>query len=136
MLFRSDVTYRLFDWNRTAADGRPRPLHVEAGLEAVTHFGPVAPRTAAKTGAASRRLVTCDYFLFDEVRPTGDWSVGGDDGCHFLAVLSGEIRLDPRYRLPPLSRGMCVLLPAAIGTQTLSPAAGSEPVTMLHVSLP
>ena len=34
----SDVTYRLFDWNRVGADGRARPLHVEAGLEAVTRF--------------------------------------------------------------------------------------------------
>jgi mannose-6-phosphate isomerase len=146
----SDVTYRLFDWNRTAADGRPRPLHIEAGLEAVTRFGPVdpvasSPRTpaqphalgaAASTGTTSRRLVSCDYFSFDEVRPTGEWSVGGDDGCHFLAVLSGEVGLDPRWQMPPLTRGRCVLLPAAIGRQTLSPRTGTEPPTLLHVALP
>jgi mannose-6-phosphate isomerase len=146
----SDVTYRLFDWNRTAADGRPRPLHIEAGLEAVTRFGPVAPvaappsspaqphapGAAASTGIASRRLVSCDYFSFDEVRPTGDWSVGGDEGCHFLAVLAGEFELDPRWQLPPLTRGRCVLLPAAIGRQTLSARAGTEPATLLHVALP
>ena len=39
----SDVTYRLFDWNRTGPDGKPRPLHVDAGVAAVSRFGPVSP---------------------------------------------------------------------------------------------
>lgn len=134
----SDVTYRLFDWNRTGADGRPRPLHLDAGLEAVTRFEPVAPvRPVATADPASRRLVACDHFVFDEVRPADGVSIGGDHACHFLAVLSGEFRLDPRWQLPPLQRGGCVLLPAAIGRQDLAAAsvAGAAP-TLLHVSIP
>ena len=138
----SDVTYRLYDWNRVGSDGRPRPLHIDAGLEAVTRFGPVVPvqpprqpSTALASGADTvmRRLVTCDYFLFDEVRPANDWAVGGDDTCHFLAVLSGELHLEPRWRLPRLTKGMCGLLPASIGRQVLSAAADT---TLLHVQLP
>ena len=138
----SDVTYRLYDWNRTGTDGKPRPLHIEAGLEAVTQFGPVTPvqPQAISLGgipsaaeSASRRLVTCDYFLFDEVRPRGDWAVGGDDACHFLAVLSGELRLDPEWQLPPLTKGMCLLLPASIGRQMLAAMATA---TLLHIQLP
>ena len=136
----SDVTYRLYDWNRTGADGKSRPLHIEAGLEAVTQFGPVAPvesKTITEGRTATRRLVTCDYFLFDEIRPTDDWAVGGDDACHFLGVLAGEARLDPRWQLPPLTKGMCVLLPASIGRQVVSSAAASAtPPTLLHVQLP
>lgn len=136
----SDVTYRLYDWNRVGADGKSRPLHIDAGLEAVTQFGPVAavqpqPSAAASSGggAAARRLVTCDYFLFDEVRPDGGWAVGGDDTCHFLAVLSGEVHIDPRWNLPPLTKGMCMLLPASIGRQALTATAAT---TLLHVQLP
>ena len=77
--------------------------------------------------------MTCDYFLFDEVRPRGDWAVGGDDTCHFLAVLSGELSLDPRWQLPPLTTGMCMLLPASIGQQTLAATAAT---TLLHIQLP
>ena len=138
----SDVTYRLFDWNRTGADGRPRPLHIEAGLEAVTQFGPVSPvrpLSIAASGAfpngasASRQLVRCDYFLFDEVRPDAEWTVGGDDACHFLAVLAGELRLDSRWQLPPLTKGMCMLLPASIGRQELAATAATS---LLHVQMP
>ena len=134
----SDITYRLFDWNRSGADGKPRPLHVEAGLEAVTRFGPVEPvRPRPGADPACRRLAECEYFVFDEVRPDGDWQTGGDDACGFIAVLSGRMHLDPSWRLPAVARGGCVLLPAAIGRQPLScePANG-EPAVLLQVRLP
>ena len=135
----SDVTFRLHDWGRVGPDGRPRPLHVEAGLDAVTRFGPVVPVTPATTpDPAVRRLVTSEYFLLDEVRPEsgGRWRVGGDDGCHFLAVLAGRVRLDDRWELPPLGRGGCVLLPASAGVQSLAvERAGVEAPLLLPVSL-
>lgn len=31
----TDITYRLYDWNRRGTDGRRRPLHLEKGLEAI-----------------------------------------------------------------------------------------------------
>ena len=129
----SDVTYRLFDWNRTGPDGRPRPLHVEAGVEAVTRLGPVDPvRPEASADSAVRRLVGCEYFTLDEVRPAADWRCGGDDRCHFLAVLEGEARLPARWGLPAVAAGDCVLLPATAGAQEIA-AAGAK---LLHVAVP
>ena len=134
----SDVTYRLYDWNRTGPDGKPRPLHIEAGLEAVTRFEPVAPlRRPEGWHGDTRPLVRCEYFVFEEVRPQQTWSVGGDDGWHFLAVLEGEVQFDPAWGLPPLHKGNTVLLPAAIGRQSLTarPIAAA-PAALLHVALP
>ena len=131
----SDVTFRLHDWNRVGADGRPRPLHVEEALEATTRTGPADPVTPRSTDdPAVRRLVACDYFVFDEVRPTDRWEVGGDDRCHFVAVIAGEARLDGRWGLPPLGIGDCVLVPASAGRQTLA-VEGTGP-TLLRVTLP
>ena len=45
----SDVTYRLFDWNRLGPDGRPRPLHVEQGLDG-RRFRPRAGHAATSAG--------------------------------------------------------------------------------------
>lgn len=133
----SDVTYRLHDWNRVGPDGKPRAMHIEAGLEAVTHFEPVAPAAAKSTGdPAVRRLVTNEYFVLDEVRPDRQWRVGGDDCCHFLAVLAGRLRLEPRWGLPDLVTGCCVLLPAAVGSQSVELLEGADDAKMLHVSLP
>jgi mannose-6-phosphate isomerase len=130
----SDVTFRLHDWNRVGPDGKLRDLHVEEGIEATTRLGPVAPVTPAATSdPAVRRLVDCDYFSFDEVRPRGTWEVGGDDACHFVAVLSGRVGLEERWGLPPLGPGDTVLVPASAGRQPLT-ATGDA--TLLRVALP
>lgn len=129
----SDVTYRLFDWNRVGADGRPRPLHIDAGIEAVTQFGPVAPvRRMPTDDPAQHRLVTSAYFTLDEVVPSGEWSVGGDENCHVLVVLSGKVQLDPAWSLPDLGPGRCLLLPAAVGRQGIATDPGTR---LLHIGL-
>ena len=133
----SDVTYRLHDWNRVGPDGTPRAMHIEAGLEAVTHFDPVAPVVGQPTSdPAVRRLVTNQHFVLDEVCPRREWQVGGDDTCHFLAVLTGRFRLEPRWGLPDLGEGSCVLLPAAVGNQIVVPLDGVDDAKLLHVSMP
>jgi mannose-6-phosphate isomerase len=132
----SDVTYRLHDWNRTGPDGKPRPLHLEAGLEAVSRFGPVDPTPLASTSSPEvRRLATCDYFVFDEVTPGADWSVGGDDTCHLLAIVGGRVALDEAWGLPELGPGRTVLLPAEIGPQTVRCVGNAGEAKLLHVAL-
>ena len=130
----SDVTYRLFDWNRLGPDGRPRPLHVEVGLEAVTHFEPVGPVVPVTTAdPAVKRLVECPFFRFDEIRSQGSWHTGGDGRFRFLTVIHGRIRLDDQWSLPPLGPGRCVLLPASIGEQRIESERGT---TFLEISIP
>jgi mannose-6-phosphate isomerase len=132
----SDVTYRLHDWNRTGPDGKPRPLHLEAGLEAVSRFGPVDPSPHTSTSSPGvRRLATCDFFSFDEVTPGVDWSVGGDDACHLLAIVGGRVALDEAWGLPELGQGRTVLLPAEIGPQTVRCVGDAGGAKLLHVAL-
>ena len=44
----SDATFRLFDWNRVATDGRPRELHIRQSLDSIDWSAgptnPVSPR--------------------------------------------------------------------------------------------
>jgi mannose-6-phosphate isomerase len=130
----SDVTYRLFDWNRTGPDGRPRPLHIEAGVEAVTRTGPVDPALRGATAdPAVQRLAACEFFALDEVRPHGSWRCGGDGGCHFLAVIAGTASLPDPWSLPQLGPGDCVLLPASAGEQVVGVGVGTK---ILRVAVP
>jgi len=132
----SDVTYRLHDWNRTGPDGKPRALHLDAGLEAVTRFGPVGPVAPVPTSdPAASRLVDCPYFRFDDVHIRQAWDVGGDDSCHAVVVLDGTITFDRTWSLGALGRGTTVLVPAGIGRQSIT-AGGGPPAHLLHVALP
>jgi len=58
----SNTTYRLYDWGRVGADGKPRPLHVEASLKSID-FSLPAP--------VSRDSVSCRFFNFRPVESNG-----------------------------------------------------------------
>lgn len=58
----SDTTYRVFDWNRVDASGKPRQLHIEEAMESI-HFD-VTPDKLPVTTVG--RLVDCEYFKVDK----------------------------------------------------------------------
>ena len=58
----SNTTYRLYDWGRVDANGRPRPLHVDASLKSIDFsLPPPAPRAD----------VACPFFRFRVVEAAG-----------------------------------------------------------------
>ncbi len=120
----SDTTYRLFDWNRLGADGRPRPLHIDAALEAIDYDrGPVAPQEPQLTDRAGvTRLVECGKFVLDRLALEAKISIGGDDRCHILAVLEGQLTVTGDALQEPLTRGQTILLPAALGATPIEPS--------------
>jgi mannose-6-phosphate isomerase len=71
----SDVTYRLYDYNR------PRELHLEKGF-AVSDLGPYLG--GAVTG------VQCEYFGAEEFRLAGRLSYSGGRGGRALLILTGS----------------------------------------------
>lgn len=54
----SDTTYRVFDWNRTDANGNPRDLHVAESLACID-FGDIEPEMDTPDGDT---LAVCPYF--------------------------------------------------------------------------
>jgi len=118
----SDVTYRLFDWNRVGTDGRPRSLHVEQGLDAIDFDrGPVEPQRPRKTDRPEvSRLVDCEKFVLDRWDFDCRLSAAADGRCHVIAVLEGAVRIEGDPADSPLPRGGTALLPAALGNVRLT----------------
>ena len=119
----SDVTFRLFDWNRLGADGKPRPLHVEQGLEVVDFGrGPIDPQPPQPTDRSwVSRLVTCEKFILERWEFAHAETAGGDGRFHVLCVLEGAVRVQGDPAPGPLLRGQTALLPGAAGAVRLAP---------------
>jgi mannose-6-phosphate isomerase len=118
----SDTTYRLFDWNRVGADGRPRQLHVQRGLDAIDFDrGPVRCQQGRQLADGHERLVECDKFVLDRHRVSQHLRMGGDDRFHILAVLGGAVMIPLDPSGTPLSTGETVLLPASAGSVDVHP---------------
>lgn len=103
----SNVTYRVFDYGRVGADGKPRALHIDKAL-AVTRCGP-AP--ALDFGP---HLGSCRYFTTD--LRTGPFAgTCGPDSFQALLVIEGEGTLACGGARQPLSPGSCFFMPAGSG---------------------
>ena len=103
----SNVTYRVYDYGRLGADGKPRALHIQKALE-VTHCGP-APRMEF-----GPHLGSCRYFTTD--LRTGPFA--GECGLDsFLALLAveGQGSLVCGGEEQPAAPGSCFFLPAGSG---------------------
>ena len=95
----SDTTFRLYDWNRVGADGKPRELHVAKSLQAIdyTLAAPVAAKSA-----------TCPFFDFRQLKLDGSQRLASLDSFTVLFAAKGAFTIDGET----IAEGTSVLLPA------------------------
>ncbi len=129
----SDATFRVHDWGRLGADGKPRTLHLDKAIES-TNFaaGPVEPLLPSPEPipcGTRERLASCPYFRLERLRLNGPATVGDPERFTILLGLGGEA--DVRYRdtITPLAFGQTLLLPAAIGSCEVVPRGESVVLT-------
>lgn len=61
----SNITYRVYDYNRPGKDGKPRELHVEKARDVIVNYSPEQIETLRYSGNADLTpdlLATCDKF--------------------------------------------------------------------------
>ncbi|MHC5202639.1 type I phosphomannose isomerase catalytic subunit [Myroides sp. LJL119] len=58
----SDITYRVYDWDRTDKDGKSRELHVDLALEAINYQEKQVEISYQKIPDTANRVVRCPYF--------------------------------------------------------------------------
>ena len=118
----SDITYRVFDWNRPASEGRT--LHIEKSIAAAdpAAVGAIVPRGALADGER-RQLVTCEFFTLDLLVGASnalDLDTGGES-FHALTVFEGQAMAEGDGWRQPLGRFETALIPAACGAYRLHP---------------
>ena len=103
----SNVTYRVFDYGRLGADGKPRPLHVEKALA-------VTDRRPAPALDFGEHLGSCRYFTTDGCEGAFR-SECGDESFHALLITEGEGTLTCGGESREVKKGQCFFLPAGSG---------------------
>ena len=116
----SNVTYRVYDYGRLGADGKPRPLHIEKALE-VTNTSPAEPKSPVYgmelDGVVTQLLADCEYFDVNRHRIIKELELFADKSsfAHVLVIggSGGELIAD-NFTLP-LTMGSSVFVPAGTG---------------------
>jgi mannose-6-phosphate isomerase len=160
----SDLTYRVYDYNRRDAQGRSRELHVKKALDVIRfgeqRGGKIHAAQIHRGPVAETRLATCEYFTTDR------WEFAERIECvssleHFDVLIflegNGIIRWSetPDTHKPgsanhesgsatqhhhPYGPAQVWLIPAALGKYELHPNAENAPqpsaTTLLRTHVP
>ena len=119
----SNITYRLYDYDRIDAHGKPRPLHVEKALEAANLRSSAVPRQPMRVfryhrGCASELLTRCKYFqvermlLNTEIHRTLVPYETGSNSFHALLCLDGCGSISGEGFIMNFFKGDCIFIPA------------------------
>ncbi|MDE3046191.1 MAG: class I mannose-6-phosphate isomerase [Verrucomicrobiota bacterium] len=112
----STPAYRLYDWNRTGFDGKPRPLHLEQGLLALSEAAHAQPAPALLEQESTHqifRLIDVP-FCFDKVRSESEYRPRLNPSTFLIFFCeegTGELFCDGHAE--QVQPGMTFLIPAA-----------------------
>lgn len=120
----SDITYRIYDWDRVGADGSERELHIERALE-VTHFGslhsgPARPLSYASGTSEVSVLAACKYFAAERVRVTRSYTctTRGETFALLLGT-SGAVQVRCNDDERELKPGCALMVPGSVPEFTI-----------------
>lgn len=85
----SDLTYRLYDYNRVGKDGKPRELHIEKALKVIDYRKYQPVQTGDET------LADNQYFTVQKIDVDGERLIEANgDSFKSFTVISGEAEIN------------------------------------------
>jgi mannose-6-phosphate isomerase len=134
----SDVTFRLYDWDRVdPKSGQRRALHVDEALACIDFaqgaVGPVVPAVEEKKPVLRERLFLCEHFGLWRLSGDSPFVVGAAGTPRVLVCIAGDGQLEHDGADYAVGKGDVLLLPAVVGACAFRPRGT---ICLLELSLP
>ncbi|HWZ13588.1 MAG TPA: type I phosphomannose isomerase catalytic subunit [Mucilaginibacter sp.] len=134
----SDVTYRLYDWDRVdEKTGKPRDLQVEQALACIdftkTAIKPVTPVIQVAERILCEKLIEDPHFTVWRYTGTTSFTVGKKKTPRILVGIEGDGEVEFNGDKYKLTKGDVMLLPAIVGACPLVPAGR---IILLEIAIP
>ena len=128
----SDITYRLYDFDRVDANGATRELHVDLALDAINYNVTETKKEYSKDINKSNVVVDCPYFTTNYIPLDGTITVK-KDGKSFTVYMciEGQFEIDYNDTVYKYKKGDTVLIPAGISELIIS---GKASILEIYIS--
>ena len=133
----SDITYRIYDYDRVDTTGQPRKLHIEESLDAIDytasgscieHVSPVADSEVT--------MQECPQFTATLLNPVSPMHVDlseRDSFTIFIVVEGSASLIDPDGNSTPLMQGHTALVPASMPSVDIIPVSDNCRIVTVYV---
>lgn len=114
----SNSTYRVSDFGRLGADGKPRELHIDKALDVTRREKPTVPygqvgEVQEFDYGTKRQLASCDLFTANIVELRGTHKFGKTNTFVSLIVLDGKADVSYADNSFTISKGDSLFVPAS-----------------------
>jgi mannose-6-phosphate isomerase len=131
----SDITYRIYDFDRVDANGNGRELHVEEAIDAIDYSFHDDYKTKYDKSSAKIEIGRSQYFITNRlnieqplIREYSDF-----DSCIILICLEGDGKLEYEGGNIEYKLGDSIMVPNAISDISITPGKTSK---LLEVRIP
>jgi mannose-6-phosphate isomerase len=134
----SDLTYRVFDYDRRDAQGHSRELHIEKALQVIRfgeqHGGKIEPARIKRGGTTETFFVACRYFAVEKLEFVEKVAAAtAPEHFGLLTFLEGRGAIRWGGESVEYAPAQTWLLPAALGAYHLAPG---ERTSLLRAYVP
>lgn len=117
----SDITYRLYDFDRVDANGNTRELHVDLALDAINYETVEAQKEYSKIENTPNEVVDCSYFTTNFIPLNGNLNVNKNQNSFTVYMcVDGDFELILNEEKYSYKKGDTVLIPASLTDFQLS----------------
>jgi mannose-6-phosphate isomerase len=134
----SDITYRVFDYNRLTAEGKPRELHIEKAMDVIRFGEQQGGKTAQGPGKEASGemslLAECPYFAVGKsVFLHREYRARRKSAFELLIVLEGKGKIEAPGGAREYAPAQAWFVPASVRDCVFAP---EKRTTMLHAWVP
>jgi mannose-6-phosphate isomerase len=132
----SDVTYRIYDYDRRDNMGNPRELHTELALGAIDYT--LSPEYKTNYQAklnSSVELASCKYFTTNvlELNKPIEKDYNNVDSFVIYICVDGDLLIETESGSESLKKGETILIPATIENVQLKPQSTSVKLLEVYI---
>jgi mannose-6-phosphate isomerase len=120
----SDITYRLYDYDRPGTDGQPRALHVEQALEVVrwqTEGGRTKPARIQGPEGPRLLLAACPYFSTERWEIENPVVHSPSGHIEIWIALAGQAELEASGERVRSRQGDVIIVPTEVKSLRIEP---------------
>jgi len=132
----SDITYRIYDYDRRDNEGNPRELHTELALDAIDYTLSPEYKTRYESKLnESVELAKCKYFTTNvlDINTIVEKDYNKLDSFVIYICLDGELQIETESGSETVQKGETILIPASIENVQLKPLSATVKLLEVYI---
>lgn len=110
----SNLTYRVYDWDRVGSDGKPRELHIDKAIDVIDVE--TKPSVVHTINEGNKKIVDNEFFKVEKIAVDEEYrDKSNKETFYTMNILDGSGKIKANNKEYELNKGDSILIPANIG---------------------